>query len=93
MFPPGFEWDPQKAESNFQKHNVTFDEAIEVFDDPNALEKVDENHSSGEDRWVTIGITYTGRFLTVVSTFRGNNTRIISARTAEPYERRIYQET
>jgi hypothetical protein len=29
-----FEWDGNKAQSNFEKHGVTFEEATEVFFDP-----------------------------------------------------------
>jgi uncharacterized DUF497 family protein len=29
-----FEWDTQKAKSNLSKHNVSFEEAQTVFDDP-----------------------------------------------------------
>jgi uncharacterized DUF497 family protein len=32
-----FSWDPRKADSNFRKHGVAFDEAITVFSDPLAL--------------------------------------------------------
>ena len=29
-----FEWDSNKAQSNFEKHGITFEEAAEVFFDP-----------------------------------------------------------
>jgi hypothetical protein len=29
-----FEWDKQKAESNLSKHDISFEEAQTVFDDP-----------------------------------------------------------
>ncbi len=29
-----FEWDENKAQTNIQKHGVTFEEAAEVFFDP-----------------------------------------------------------
>ena len=52
-----FEWDPDKAASNVEKHGVTFEEATHVFvDDPDHQSDYDDEHSSsGEDRWVTIG--------------------------------------
>jgi len=27
----GYEWDPKKAEKNFKKHQIDFDDATEVF--------------------------------------------------------------
>lgn len=33
----GFEWDTEKAESNLQKHGVSFEEAATVFFDPLSL--------------------------------------------------------
>ena len=29
-----YEWDPKKAAKNVHKHNVSFEEAASVFDDP-----------------------------------------------------------
>jgi hypothetical protein len=40
-----FAWDPDKAASNLQKHNVSFEEAQSVFDDPLAANFQDEEHS------------------------------------------------
>ena len=51
-----FEWDPQKAKSNFRKHGVSFEDAATVFKDPNALSIVDHEHSINEERWMTLGI-------------------------------------
>jgi uncharacterized protein (DUF4415 family) len=36
-----FEWDPRKAEANAAKHGVTFDDAVTVFLDPEALDGAD----------------------------------------------------
>ncbi len=52
-----FEWDADKAASNFVKHGVSFSEAMEVFYDPNALEGYDAAHSSVEARFFTIGLS------------------------------------
>jgi len=41
-----FEWDANKAATNFSKHGVSFSEATEVFYDPNALDEYDSGHSS-----------------------------------------------
>jgi len=51
-----FEWSPRKAYTNARKHGVTFEEAIQVFDDPMAITVFDEDESSdNEERWVTLG--------------------------------------
>ncbi|MDR1419219.1 MAG: BrnT family toxin [Treponema sp.] len=59
-----------------------------VFDDPFHIEKYDESHSGAEDRWQVLGKS--GDVLFVVYMERGTKTRIITAREAEPEERRIY---
>jgi hypothetical protein len=85
---PLFEWDPDKAQANLDKHGVSFEEAQTVFSDAMALTYVDRDHH--EDRLVTLGISQTLRCLLVVSTERFENIRIISARKANPMERKAY---
>lgn len=87
-----FEWDYRKAESNVQKHGVSFDEAVSVFGDAMALTFADTDHSATEDRSRTYGISNKGRLLVVVHTERKNNVRIISARKATRYEKAIYKQ-
>lgn len=87
-----FEWDYLKAEENFKKHGVTFDEAVAVFSDPMALTFFDTDHSENEERDRTYGISNKGRLLVVVHTERGNTIRIISARKATRNEKNIYPE-
>ncbi|HZQ12710.1 MAG TPA: BrnT family toxin [Pseudolabrys sp.] len=86
-----FAWDEVKAERNRADHGVTFDMATEVFDDPFAIELLDDREDYGEDRYITIGMV-DGRLLCVAYTMRGDVIRIISARGAEPHERRRYHE-
>jgi uncharacterized DUF497 family protein len=43
-----FEWDEAKAAINLNIHGVSFDEASEVFFDPNAIEGYDSEHSIGK---------------------------------------------
>ena len=84
-----FEWDPDKADSNFTKHGVDFADAVAVFDDPRVLSVVDPR-SSGERRCQAVG-TVEGRALFVVYTMRGTGVcRIISARRASRRERTAY---
>jgi uncharacterized DUF497 family protein len=91
-----FEWDPNKAASNVEKHGVTFEDATHVFSDPDQLSNYDDEHSSlGEERWVTLGRSRQ-MILVVVHTFqehmRQATVRIISAREATARERRQYEE-
>lgn len=87
-----FEWDPAKADSNHEKHGVSFDEAATAFGDPLSLTIADPDHSDDEDRFVLLGETFAGRLVVVVHTERGERVRIISARLATPRERRSYEE-
>jgi len=51
-----FEWDHQKAVSNFQKHGVAFAEAGTVFGNPLSITVPDPDHSKSEDRYVIVGL-------------------------------------
>ena len=86
-----FEWDDAKAAENYVDHGVTFEVAQDVFKDPFALDWLDDREPYGELRYATIGMAE-GRLLYVAYTMRGETIRIISARGAEPYERRRYHE-
>jgi len=43
-----FEWDAEKAGSNFRKHGVSFEEAIGVFADLLSVTIPDPEHGRGE---------------------------------------------
>ena len=86
-----FEWDDAKAAANLRKHRVSFEEATEVFYDPNAFDDDDPEHSEEEARFFIIGLS-SRRLLYVVYAERvGNVVRIISARRADKRERKIYE--
>ena len=92
-----FEWDPAKARANRDKHGVSFEESATVFRDPRMLTLYDGKHSSEEDRWITMGVSSTGRLLVVYHTFREETDdsaaiRIISSRKASRTERREYRD-
>jgi uncharacterized protein len=86
-----FEWDDDKAKLNIAKHGVSFEMAREIFNDPFALEQRDDRQDYGEERYTIIGLVE-GRLLFAAFTMRGEVIRIISARAAEPFERREYHE-
>lgn len=86
-----FEWDPNKATSNFAKHNISFHEASTVFSDPLSLTFPDPDRLRDEARYITIGESVQGQLLIISHTDRGQRIRIISARTVTRRERRIYE--
>jgi len=92
-----FEWDPAKAERNVRKHRVSFEIAVRVFADPFAIVEQDRVES-GEFRWQTLGTVNGCLLLLVAHTVREDTDgteiiRIISARRAEPKERKRYEKT
>jgi len=87
-----FEWNPDKAETNIEKHGVSFQEAATVFNDPLSVTFPDPDHSIGENRYVIIGVSRFGQLLVVAHTDRGEKIRIISARKATRQERAFYGE-
>jgi uncharacterized protein len=87
-----FEWNPDKATINLEKHNVSFPEASTVFEDVLSVTFPDPDHSIGEERYVIIGMSGSGRLLIVSHTDRENRIHIISARSANRQEKRFYEE-
>ena len=87
-----FEWEPAKAHENAGKHSVTFEEASTSFGDLRSLTIADPDHSEAEDRYVLLGMSFSGRLLAIVHTERGGNIRIISARPATRLEAAAYSE-
>lgn len=92
-----FDWDPAKAQSNRVKHDVSFEDAMGVFQDPLALSIFDREHSDDEDRWITLGRSGIEQLLLVIHTHVEVSNdrvaiRIISARQATRQERKQYEE-
>lgn len=88
-----FEWDPDKAAENEQKHGVSFEEAATAFGDPMSLTIPNPEHSDQEDRFILLGESFRGRLVVVVHTDREDRTRLISARLATRRERHDYEES
>jgi uncharacterized DUF497 family protein len=86
-----FEWDSAKAEANAKKHGVSFAEASTVFGDPLEVTIPDPDHSEGEARFLSLGLSVESRLLVVAYTEREGRVRIIHAREADPKERRTYE--
>ncbi|MFL5063822.1 MAG: BrnT family toxin [Xanthobacteraceae bacterium] len=89
-FAMDFEWDTAKEQANRKKHGIDFRTATKVFLDPYMIEFEDLG-SIDELRFNAIGLV-DGRMLFVTYTMRGRIVRIISARGAEPHEKRKYHE-
>ena len=87
-----FAWDPKKAAANLRKHGVTFEEAATVFRDTLSASGFDPDHSEGERRFITFGVSNIGRLVVVSHTDEGSTIRIISARLATRREGKIYEE-
>ena len=85
-----FEWDDRKSKGNESRHGVTFDLARLVFDDPNAIDRLDLDEP-GEDRELITGLVG-DVLLTVCFVERGRRKRIISARKATYREQIDYNE-
>jgi uncharacterized protein len=91
-----FEWDAAKAASNLAKHGVSFQTATRVFADPH-LCMAQDRFENGEHRWQSIGMV-DGQLVLLVAHTVGEDEvgseviRIISARRAEPKERKRYEQ-
>ncbi len=89
--PDGFEWDERKAEAKLDQ-GVDFHETVEAFQDLDSVEFLDDREDYGEERWVVIGATASGRLLTVVYTERQEKIRIITAWNSTRAEEAKYHE-
>ena len=87
-----YRWDLRKAASNLTKHDVSFEEAATVFDDPLFIAFADPDHSIGENRFIIMGESKPRRLLVVAYAERGKTIRLISAREATRRERATYEE-
>ena len=85
--------DPWKSTRNKQKHGIDSAEAATVFRDPLLRVMPDVAHSQEEERWLALGKSFRQLLLGVVHSEDENRIRIISARKAEPKERREYEQT
>ena len=90
-------WDPTKAQANISKHGVSFADAASVLLDPLAISVFDPEHSHGEERWFTLGLSSQRQLLAVAHAYQSTasdrvSVRIISARDATRRERTAYEQ-
>ena len=86
-----FEWDESKDKLNKKNHGVSFDEVLEIFDDPAFLEGYDQEHSKQEDRYYGIGCLNGILYIIAFYTYR-ERIRIFSARQADSDEQEEYDD-
>ena len=88
-----FEWDEEKAEANYKKHGISFEDALSIFDDPLLWERYDWRNSTFEESRY-FGIGQIDGFVIVAScyTTREDRIRIINARRATSKERKDYEQ-
>jgi uncharacterized DUF497 family protein len=86
-----FEWSKSKAKVNLAKHGVSFELAKRVFDDPFAVEFLDDREDYDEERFVIMGMV-DRQILFVAYAERKDAIRIISARRATKHEQEVYNE-
>ena len=84
---PEFEWDEKKNLSNQEKHKISFEDALDVFNDQDRIHY--KSDRDGERRFKTIGKAFQA-IIVVIYTTRKLIVRIISARRARKEERREY---
>lgn len=86
-----FEWDEAKNSENIRKHQIDFADVSEMFDNPMLIEE-DDRFDYGEERWFGIGFLGNGVAVVVWTERHGDVIRIISARRANRYERKRFEQ-
>jgi hypothetical protein len=88
----GFEWDEGNAQKNWERHQVTPEEAEDVFFTEPLVVRGDVRHSTKEKRYYTLGQTSGERYLFVAFTIRRSLIGVISVRDMNRRERNVYAE-
>ena len=84
-----FEWGDEKNATNLEKHGISFEEAVAIFDGP-VLTSVDDRFDYGEVREISLGFLGETVVLSVTHTERSERKRLISARKASRAERKMF---
>ena len=88
-----FDWDQANSIKSKTKHNVSIDEAEEVFRSRNYVPLgIQVSPKPNDTRYGIIGTSKTGRLLSIAFTFRQEKIRVISARPMSKKERKLYEE-
>lgn len=86
----GFEWDEGNERKNWELHQVTPEEAEDLFFNQPLVVRSDARHSAREKRYYALGQTTAGRRLFVVFTIRSSRLRVISIRDMNRKENEFY---
>jgi uncharacterized DUF497 family protein len=84
-----FEYDKNKSKINKSKHNISFEEAKELWDDPYSFE-IPSPQSEDEERFLVFGKIKSKNY-TAIITYRKTNIRIISVRRSREKEIKFYE--
>lgn len=88
-----FQWDSGNIHKNLIKHNVSTQEAEEIFTQrPFLTSKYTQHSTIAEQHYHGLGQTKNKRKLQVTFTIRGEKIRIISVRDMDKKERKQYEE-
>ncbi|RRQ20035.1 BrnT family toxin [Thiohalobacter thiocyanaticus] len=83
-----FEFDEQKSRANLNKHGIDFEQAQELWSDPDLIEIPAK--TSDEPRFLAIG-RIAGKHWSAVVNHRSENIRIISVRRSRAEEVALYE--
>ena len=86
-----FEWDPNKNAHNKQKHGISFDKAIVIWDGIHVEIKEIARSDDGERRSATMGWIGSNLYV-AIWTKRGRRIRLISVRRARSNEEKTFEE-
>jgi len=84
-----FEYDKTKSSINKSKHNIDFEEAQKLWEDPYSFE-IPSPQSEDEDRFLVLGQINSKNY-TAIITYRNTNIRIISVRRSREKESKLYE--
>lgn len=87
----GFEWDEDNTYKNWERHNVTPEEAEDIFFHDPLVVRSDPRHSRREKRYYALGQTAAGRRLFAAFTIRRKRIRVISVRDMNRNETEVYR--
>ena len=84
-----FEYDKVKSITNKSKHNIDFEEAQKLWEDPYSFE-IPSSQSEDEERFLVLG-RINAKNYTAIITYRNTNIRIISVRRSREKETKLYE--
>ncbi len=87
-----FVWDESKRRKVIRQHSVDFALIIDIFDDSFGVYREDAEHSEDEIRYSVLGVTAEYGLTFAIFTYKDNDIRFITARRAEKWMVKDYEE-